>query len=143
VAALFEAGSAGAPATAACALALASTLQAGCASLMSFPAASPWQAAVLLAVGAAPPPARPSVLPDGARGVASQTAPPSMPPGSGLGGGSAGGAAAAGGSGSAPSAAVMLVSPLRQTAPSAARRLRISHRSWRASFLVLIPERPD
>jgi hypothetical protein len=67
--------------------------------------------------------------------------PPPMPAGEG--GGSGGGAAAGGAGGSASSAASMLVAPLLHTAPGAVRLLSVSQPSWRTSFFVLIPERPD
>lgn len=68
---------------------------------------------------------------------------PSAPtPGSG-GGGAGGGSAAGGGSGSASSASVTLVGALLQAAPRAIRRFRLAQPSWRTSFFVLIPERPD
>ena len=63
-------------------------------------------------------------------------------PGSGSGGGG-GGSAAGGGSGSASSASSTLVDVLLQAAPRAMRRLRLAQPSWRTSFFVLIPERPD
>ncbi len=62
-------------------------------------------------------------------------------PGSGSGG--AGGGSAAGGSGSPSSASSTLVDALLQAAPRAMRRLRLAQPSWRTSFFVLIPERPD
>jgi outer membrane biosynthesis protein TonB len=62
-------------------------------------------------------------------------------PGSGSGGG--GGSAAGSGSGSASSASSTLVDVLLQAAPRAMRRLRLAQPSWRTSFFVLIPERPD
>jgi hypothetical protein len=69
---------------------------------------------------------------------------PSAPlPGSGGSGGAGGGSAAAGGSGSASSASSTLVGVLLQAAPRAMRRLRLAQPSWRTSFFVLIPERPD
>ncbi len=64
-------------------------------------------------------------------------------PGSGSGGGGGGGSAAGGGSGSASSASSTLVDVLLQAAPRAMRRLRLAQPSWRTSFFVLIPERPD
>jgi hypothetical protein len=63
-------------------------------------------------------------------------------PGSGVGGGG-GGSAAGGGSGSGSSASSTLVDVLLQAAPRAMRRLRLAQPSWRTSFFVLIPERPD
>ena len=63
-------------------------------------------------------------------------------PGSGSGGGG-GGSAAGGGSGSPSSASSTLVDVLLQAAPRAMRRLRLAQPSWRTSFFVLIPERPD
>jgi hypothetical protein len=63
-------------------------------------------------------------------------------PGSGSGGGG-GGSAVGGGSGSASSASSTLVDVLLQAAPRAMRRLRLAQPSWRTSFFVLIPERPD
>jgi outer membrane biosynthesis protein TonB len=63
-------------------------------------------------------------------------------PGSGSGGGG-GGSAAGSGSGSASSASSTLVDVLLQAAPRAMRRLRLAQPSWRTSFFVLIPERPD
>jgi hypothetical protein len=63
-------------------------------------------------------------------------------PGSGFAGGG-GGSAAGGGSGSASSASSTLVDVLLQAAPRAMRRLRLAQPSWRTSFFVLIPERPD
>ncbi|MGA9314903.1 MAG: hypothetical protein WBV77_09765, partial [Solirubrobacteraceae bacterium] len=63
-------------------------------------------------------------------------------PGSGFGGGG-GGSAAGGGSGSGSSASSTLVDVLLQAAPRAMRRLRLAQPSWRTSFFVLIPERPD
>jgi hypothetical protein len=68
---------------------------------------------------------------------------PSAPiPGSGS-GGAGGGSAAAGGSGPASSASFTLVGVLLQSAPRAMRRLLLAQPSWRTSFFVLIPERPD
>jgi hypothetical protein len=67
---------------------------------------------------------------------------PSPPPGPGS-GGAGGGSAAGGGSGSASSAPFTLVGTLLQAAPRAMRRLLLAQQSWRTSFLVLIPERPD
>ncbi len=64
-------------------------------------------------------------------------------PGSGGSGGAGGGSAAGGGSGSASSASSTLVDVLLQAAPRAMRRLRLAQPSWRTSFFVLIPERPD
>jgi hypothetical protein len=65
-------------------------------------------------------------------------------PGSGSGGGGGGSAAGGGsGSGSASSASSTLVYVLLQAAPRAMRRLRLAQPSWRTSFFVLIPERPD
>jgi hypothetical protein len=58
-------------------------------------------------------------------------------------GGAGGGAAAGGGSGSASSAAFTLVGALFHAAPRAIRRFRLAQPSWRTSFFVLIPERPD
>jgi hypothetical protein len=68
--------------------------------------------------------------------------PSSPPPGPGS-GGAGGGSAAGGGSGSASSAPFTLVGTLLQAAPRAMRRLLLAQQSWRTSFLVLIPERPD
>jgi hypothetical protein len=68
---------------------------------------------------------------------------PSAPtPGPGP-GGAGGGAAAGGGSGSAASASFTLVGALLHAAPRAMRRFRLAQPSWRTSFFVLIPERPD
>jgi hypothetical protein len=64
-------------------------------------------------------------------------------PGPGSGGAGSGSAAAGGGSGSASSAPFTLVGALLQAAPRAMRRLLLAQQSWRTSFLVLIPERPD
>jgi hypothetical protein len=66
--------------------------------------------------------------------------PPTPGPGSG---GAGSGSAAGGGSGSASSAPFTLVGALLQAAPRAMRRLLLAQQSWRTSFLVLIPERPD
>jgi len=75
-------------------------------------------------------------------GSAVENHPPAPSPGPGPGG--AGGAAAAGGSpGSALSASSTLAGVLLQAEPRAMRRLRLSQQSWRTSFFVLIPERPD
>ncbi len=65
---------------------------------------------------------------------------PTPGPGSG---GAGSGSAAGGGSGSASSAPFTLVGALLQAAPRAMRRLLLAQQSWRTSFLVLIPERPD
>jgi hypothetical protein len=65
---------------------------------------------------------------------------PSPGPGSG---GAGCGSAAGGGSGSASPAPFTLVGVLLQAAPRAMRRLLLAQQSWRTSFLVLIPERPD
>jgi hypothetical protein len=68
---------------------------------------------------------------------------PSAPtPGPGP-GGAGSGSAAGGGSGSASSASFALVSVRLQAAPRAMRLLRLAQPSWRTSFFVLIPERPD
>jgi hypothetical protein len=81
------------------------------------------------------------------RGVAHQPSiehelPPAFPLGEG--GGSSGGAAAGGGgSGSSSSSASVLVAPLLRAAPGAVRLLPIAQPTWRTSFFVLIPERPD
>ena len=75
-------------------------------------------------------------------GSAVENHPPAPFPGPGPGG--AGGAAAAGGSpGSALSPSFTLAGVLLQAEPRAMRRLRLSQQSWRTSFFVLIPERPD
>ena len=72
------------------------------------------------------------------------TPPPGPGPGSPGGAGGAGGGAAAGsGSGSTSSAFFTLAGVLLQAAPRAMRRLLLAQSSWRTSFLVLIPERPD
>jgi hypothetical protein len=63
-------------------------------------------------------------------------------PGSGS-GGAGGGSTAGGGSGSTSSASFTLVGALLQAAPRAMRRLLLAQPSWRTSFFVLIPERPD
>jgi hypothetical protein len=70
---------------------------------------------------------------------------PSAPsPGPGPGpGGAGGGSVAGGGPGSAFSASLTLAGVLLQAGPRATRRLLLSQPSWRTSFLVLIPERPD
>jgi hypothetical protein len=65
---------------------------------------------------------------------------PSPGPGSG---GAGCGSAAGGGSGSASPAPFTLGGVLLQAAPRAMRRLLLAQQSWRTSFLVLIPERPD
>jgi hypothetical protein len=57
-------------------------------------------------------------------------------------GGSSGGSAM-GGSGFGLSFFLTLAGLLLFAAPRAMRRLRLSSLSWRTSFLVLIPERPD
>jgi hypothetical protein len=68
---------------------------------------------------------------------------PSAPtPGPGP-GGAGGGSAAGGGPGSAFSGSFTLADVLLQAGPRATRRLLLSQPSWRTSFLVLIPERPD
>jgi hypothetical protein len=74
-------------------------------------------------------------------GSAVENHPTSPTPGSGSGG--VGGGSAGCGSGSAASACFTLAGLLLQAAPSAMRRLRLSRPSWRTSFFVLIPERPD
>jgi hypothetical protein len=61
----------------------------------------------------------------------------------GGGGGSGGGAAAGGGGSSSPPAASVLVAAPLQTAPGIVRLVTLSEQSWRTSFAVLIPERPD
>jgi hypothetical protein len=76
-------------------------------------------------------------------GSAVENHPPAPLPGSGGSGGGSGGSAAAGGAGSASSASSTLVGVLLQAAPRAMRRLRLAQPSWRTSFFVLIPERPD
>jgi hypothetical protein len=58
-------------------------------------------------------------------------------------GGAGGGSAAGGSSGSTASASFTLVGALLRAAPHAIRRLRLAQPSWRTSFFVLIPERPD
>ncbi len=85
-----------------------------------------------------------SGAPDGSQdgGSAVENHPSAPFPGPGPGG--AGGAAAAGGSpGSALSPSFTLAGVLLQAEPRAMRRLRLSQQSWRTSFFVLIPERPD
>lgn len=74
-------------------------------------------------------------------GSAVENHPTSPTPGSGSGG--VGGGSAGCGSSSAASACFTLAGLLLQAAPRAMRRLRLSQPSWRASFFVLIPERPD
>lgn len=74
-------------------------------------------------------------------GSAVENHPTRPTPGSGSGG--VGGGSAGCGSGSAASACFTLAGLLLQAAPSAMRRLRLSQPSWRTSFFVLIPERPD
>ena len=69
--------------------------------------------------------------------------PPALPLGEGGGSSGGGAAAAGGGSGSSSSAASLLVNPLLRTAPGAVRLLPIAQPTWRTSFFVLIPERPD
>ncbi len=96
------------------------------------------------AIAAASRTATTSGAPDGSQGGGSavENHPPAPSPGPGPGG--AGGAAAAGGSpGSALSASFTLAGVLLQAEPRAMRRLRLSQQSWRTSFFVLIPERPD
>jgi hypothetical protein len=75
-------------------------------------------------------------------GSAIETHPPTPAPGPGP-GGAGGGAAAGGSSGSTSSASFTLVGALVQAAPRAIRRFRLAQPSWRTSFFVLIPERPD
>lgn len=75
-------------------------------------------------------------------GSAAQSHPPEPAPGSGS-SGAGGGSAAAGGSGATASASFTLVGVLLQSAPRAMRRLCLAQPSWRTSFFVLIPERPD
>jgi hypothetical protein len=75
-------------------------------------------------------------------GSAVENHPPSPFPGPGP-GGAGGGAAAGGGPGSAVSASFTLAGVLLQAEPRAMRRWRLSQPSWRTSFFVLIPERPD
>jgi hypothetical protein len=77
---------------------------------------------------------------DGGGAVENHPAPPTPGPGPG---GAGGGSAAGAGSGSASSAAFTLVGVLLQAGPRALRRLRLAQPSWRTSFFVLIPERPD
>ena len=82
--------------------------------------------------------------PAGSQGVGSTVANhPSAPTPGPWPGGAGGGSAAAGGSGSTSSATFTLVGALLQTAPRAIRRFRLAQPSWRTSFFVLIPERPD
>jgi hypothetical protein len=82
--------------------------------------------------------------PAGSQGVGSAVANhPSAPTPGPWPGGAGGGSAAAGGSGSTSSATFTLVGALLQTAPRAIRRFRLAQPSWRTSFFVLIPERPD
>jgi hypothetical protein len=75
-------------------------------------------------------------------GSAAENHPSAPTPGPGP-GGAGGGSAAAGASGSASSASFTLVGILLQAAPRAIRRFRLAQPSWRTSFFVLIPERPD
>jgi hypothetical protein len=75
-------------------------------------------------------------------GSAVENHPPSPFPGPGP-GGAGGGSAAGGGPGSALSASFTLAGVLLQAEPRAMRRWRLSQPSWRTSFFVLIPERPD
>jgi hypothetical protein len=83
-------------------------------------------------------------VPAGSRGGGSavENHPSAPTPGPGP-GGAGGGSAAAGASGSASSASFTLVGILLQAAPRAIRRFRLAQPSWRTSFFVLIPERPD
>jgi hypothetical protein len=91
--------------------------------------------------------AAPTAIAAGARagsqdsGSAVENHPSAPTPGPGPGGG--GGSAAGGGSGSASSASFTLVGALLHAAPRAIRRFRLAQPSWRTSFFVLIPERPD
>jgi hypothetical protein len=83
-------------------------------------------------------------MPAGNRGgrSAAENHPSAPTPGPGP-GGAGGGSAAGGASGSASSASFTLVSVLLHAAPRALRRFRLAQPSWRTSFFVLIPERPD
>jgi outer membrane biosynthesis protein TonB len=94
--------------------------------------------------GGGSPTAIASGAPAGGRGgdsaVESHPSTPTPGPGSG---GAGGGSAAGGGSGAASSASFTLVGVLLQAAPRAMRRLCLAQPSWRTSFFVLIPERPD
>jgi hypothetical protein len=82
----------------------------------------------------------PAVGKDGGSGVENHPSTPAPGPGPG---GAGGGSAAGSGSGSAPSPSFTLVGVLLQAGPRAMRRLRLAQPSWRTSFFVLIPERPD
>jgi hypothetical protein len=101
---------------------------------------------ILATIDASP---SPTAIAAGARsdsqdgGSAVENHPPAPFPGSGGSGGGSGGSAAAGGAGSASAASSTLVGVLLQAAPRAMRRLRLAQPSWRTSFFVLIPERPD
>jgi hypothetical protein len=77
---------------------------------------------------------------DGGSAVENHPSAPTPGPGPG---GVGGGSAAGGGSGSTSSASFTLVGAFLQTAPRAMRRFRLAQPSWRTSFFVLIPERPD
>jgi hypothetical protein len=77
---------------------------------------------------------------DGGPAVENHPSAPTPGPGPG---GAGGGSAAGGGSGSASSASFTLVGALLHAAPHAIRRFRLAQPSWRTSFFVLIPERPD
>ena len=105
---------------------------AGAASLASFdPAGAPQRSS------ASDP--RPSPDEGGSPVQNRAPAPGPVPGPGGVGGGSAAGS----GSGSASPASFTLVGIRLQRAPGATRQLQLRRLSWRASFFVLIPERPD
>jgi len=104
------------------------------------PSDSPAPFAIAGASRTATTPGAPAGSQDG--GSAVENHPPAPFPGPGP-GGAGGGSAAGGGPGSALSASFTLAGVLLQAEPRAMRRWRLSQPSWRTSFFVLIPERPD
>jgi len=106
-------------------------------------ATSPGSAIPLATAGSSPvaiTTGAPAGSQDGRSAVEDHPSAPTPGPGPG---GAGSGSAAGSGSGSASSASFTLVGVLFQAAPSAMRRLRLAQPSWRTSFFVLIPERPD
>ncbi len=106
-------------------------------------AASPVSAIPLATAGSSPAAittGAPAGSQDGRSAVEDHPSAPTPGPGPG---GAGSGSAAGSGSGSASSASFTLVGVLFQATPSAMRRLRLAQPSWRTSFFVLIPERPD
>jgi len=137
--------SAGRAGQASCELAAieASTTAGYAGGWLDISAASPVSAIPLATAGSSPAAittGTPAGSQDGRSAVEDHPSAPTPGPGPG---GAGSGSAAGSGSGSASSASFTLVGVLFRAAPSAMRRLRLAQPSWRTSFFVLIPERPD